>query len=100
MTFPKKAFEILQMTVWLKIPGTDDDRAQNKALCQSEKAIIAVQMSDHFSNNDQNIFMRLTFTAYPYLYFICFISTSLLQLHNFFQESICPASDDSFLKSS
>ena len=65
----------------------------------SQIRLYAVQVS-HFPNNDQNIFMRLTFTAYPHLYFICFICTSLLQLHNFFQESICPASDDSFGKSS
>ena len=57
----------------------------------------AVQVS-HFSNNDQNDFMRLIFTAYPHLYFICFVCTSLPQLHNFFQESIRPASDDSLVK--
>ena len=63
----------------------------------SQIRLYAVQVS-HFSNNDQNIFMRLTFNAYPHLYFICFICTSSPQLNNFFQESVCPASDDSFGK--
>ena len=35
----------------------------------------AVQVS-HFSNNCQDIFMRLIFTAYPHMYLICFICTS------------------------
>ena len=35
----------------------------------------AVQVS-HFWNNCQDIFMRLIFTAYSHMYFICFICTS------------------------
>ena len=39
ITFSKKAFTLLQMTVMVTVPSMDDDRAQNKALCQSDKAM-------------------------------------------------------------
>ena len=39
ITFSKKAFALLRMTALGKVPSMDDDRAQNKALCQSDKAM-------------------------------------------------------------
>ena len=39
ITFSKKVFALLRMTALLKVRSMDDDRAQNKALCQSDKAM-------------------------------------------------------------
>ena len=39
ITFSKKALALLRMTALVKVPSMDDDRAQNKALRQSDKAM-------------------------------------------------------------
>ena len=52
----------------------------------------------HFSNDSQNIFMRLISTAYSHLNCICFICTSPSLPHNFFRDSVHNASDDVLIK--
>ena len=39
ITFSKKGFALLRMTALVKARSMDDDRAQNKALCESDKAM-------------------------------------------------------------